>query len=391
MAKITFDQLIPIYRATAFNVAGDGGRIAIDGHALLETLKFINEDDAAYRDSNIRIVDPENLAIGNEITIQTSTPRTGLGVLAKDLDGVIANPSFRIVVPKYYLIEDRFAYNDAKLPESVVRYQATVRLVKALSEAAAFVDPHQAEATFLGPGRVRVPIVYKVSDLGAVTPALVDEIESFVFEKIHRDQKLAILSSNIIEICKAQPETERFVFLLKHLHELVSKAQEGYKLFASEFSYEKIRGKTEEAISDYTAKIHKTFHDIQNQVMGVPVATIIVATQFKSTAACATEFWANLAISVGATLFAMLLSVAIYNQLMTLSSIEEDLGRQEGRLQKDYASVAAFFLPAYSKLKMRVAAHRWVLRAILLSSWIGVGLTWYIYNRLTVPEVSSCF
>ena len=312
-------------------------------------------------------------------------------MLAKDLDGVIANPSFRIAVPKYYLIDDRFAYNDAALPESVIRYQATVRLVKALSEAAAFIDPHQAEATFLGPGRVRVPIVYKVSDLGAVTSALVDELESFVFEKIHRDQKLAILSSNVIEICKAQPETERFVFLLKNLRELVSKAQEGYKLFASEFSYEKIRGKTEEAISDYTAKIHKTFHDIQNQVMGVPVATVIVATQFKSAAVCATEFWANLAISVGATLFAMLLSVAIYNQLMTLRSIEEDLGRQEGRLRKDYASVAAFFLTAYSNLKMRIAAHRWVLRAILLASWAGVGLTWYIYNRLTVPEVLSCF
>lgn len=391
MPKITFDQLITVYRATSFNGTRDGGRIAINDDALLFTLRFINEDEDAYRDSNIRIVDPEKLVLGAEITVQISAPRTGLGVLAKDIDDVLANPTHRLVIPKYYLIEDRFAYNDSKPPESVVRYQTTIRLVNALSEAAAFVDPHQAEALFLDPGRVRIPIFYKSSDLSGVTSALVDELETFVFEKIHKDQKLAIISSNVIDICKAQPERERFVFLLKHLRELITKAQDGYKLFASEFSYDKIRGKTEEAISDYTAKIHKTFHDIQNQVMGVPVATVIVATQFKRAADCGIEFWANLAISIGATLFVMLLSAAVYNQLMTLRSIEDELGRQESKLRKDYASVANLFLPVYATLRRRIVTHRWVLRAIMAASWIGVALTWSIYDRLTSPSALTCF
>lgn len=63
---------------------------------------------------------------------------------------------------------------------------------------------------------------------------------------------MAILASNGIELCRQQPEADRFKYLVFHLRELVSKTQEGYKLFASEFSYEKIKGKTEEARSANT-------------------------------------------------------------------------------------------------------------------------------------------
>lgn len=393
MPKVTFDQLIPIYRNTAFAPGADSGRIRVADSSMLATLKFIDSDEAAFEDSAIRIDgDTQNLQVGDSIDADISTPRLGLGLLAKDMDGVIAAPGHRIAAPaRFYVISERFAYNDATIPASVARYRTALRLVKSLSEAAAFVDPHQAEATFLGPGRLRVPILYKTADLVGLTEALVDELEDFVFEKIHKDQKAAILASNVIELCRHQPENERFRFLLTHLRELVSKTQDGYKLFASEFSYEKIKTKTEEAINDYTNKIHKTFHDIQNQVMGVPVATVIVATQFKAATACGVEFWANLAISIGATLFVLLLSVAVYNQLLTLNTIEDDLGRQKEKLGRDYASIAAQFLPLYGKLGTRICAHRWLLRAIMIACWAGVILTWYIFNRLTTVQAWSCF
>lgn len=392
MARITFDQLIPLYRNTAFNAAQTGGRLHIADHSILETLNFINTDDDAFRDSGILIeCDADALVLGGSVELEISTPRTGLGILAHDMDGVFAAGAHRIKEPvRYYVISEKFAYNDATIPETVSRYRLVLRLVKSLSEAAAFVDSNQAEATFFGPGRLRIPIVYKVADIGAVTSKPVDELEDFVFEKIHRDQKAAILSSNVIELCRHQPENDRFKFLLAHLRELVSKAQDGYKLFASEFSYEKIKTKTEDAINDYTSKIHKTFHDIQNQVMGVPVATIIVATQLKLAKECGVEFWANLAVSVGATLFVIFLTIAVLNQLMTLASISNDLVRQRYKLNKEYAAVAEQFLPLYSGLTKRIRIHGAILRVILLICWAGMGMTWLIYHRLTVPELSAC-
>lgn len=392
MARITFDQLIPLYQHTVFNAAKTGGRLHIADHSILETLNFINTDDDAFRDSGIRIEsDADKLVLGGNVDLEISTPRMGLGLLARDVDGVIAAAAHRIKEPShYYVISENFAYNDTTVPDSIFRYRLVLRLVRSLSEAAAFVDPHHAEATFLGQGRLRIPVVFKVADIGSVTAATVDELEDFVFEKIHKDQKTAILSSNVIELCRNQPENDRFRFLVAHLRELVLKTQDGYKLFASEFSYEKIKTKTEEAISDYTNKIHKTFHDIQNQVMGVPVATVIVATQLKLAKECTVEFWANLAVSVGATLFVVLLTIAVVNQLMTLSSIAGDLLRQREKLTKEYATVAEQFLPLYSGLKKRINIHRVILWGILIVCWVGVGMTWFIYHRLTTPELSAC-
>lgn len=392
MSKLTFDQLIPVYRNTAFDPAKSRGRIRVSDTSLLETLKLIDEDDSAFRDSGIRILDDsKSLSIGSEIGLEITPPKTGLGLLAQDLDALLRVPANRVKLPsRYYLIDERFAYNDPDIPEKIKRYRATISFVRALSEAAAFVDTNQAEATFLGPRRFRVPINYSAGDLGRINVDAVEELETFVDEKIHRDQKLAILATAVIEACKEQAEEGRFPFLIQNSKALVSRAQDGYKLFASEFSYEKIRGKTEEAIGEYTNRIHKTFHDVQNQVMGVPVATVIVATQFKAAGKCGLEFWANLAISVGATLFVMLLTVAVYNQLMTLNNIDDDLERQEKKLEAEYASVAGSFLPMYRKLKKRVGTHRRVLIAIAGSSWLGVALTWYIFNQLTAPEIPSC-
>lgn len=392
MARITFDQLIPIYRNTAFEPVGDGGRLRVADTAILETLKLIHIDDVAFEDAAIKLIGAaDKMEVGDTIDVEVSAPRLGLGQLSRDVDGLIAAPANRIKeAPRYYVIGDRYAYNDSAIPESITRYRNALRFVKALSEAAAFVDPHQAEATFLGPGRLRIPIAYKIADLGSLTSGLLDELEAFVFDKIHKDQKMAILASNVIELCRQQPEGDRFKYLAAHARELVAKTQEGYKLFASEFSYEKIKGKTEEAISEYANKIHKTFHDIQNQVMGVPVATVIVAFQMKDATTCGVAFWGNLAVSVGATLFVFLLTMAVWNQLMTLSSISADLTRQKDKLSKDYAAVSAQFVPLYDRLARRVCIHRLILFAILIVCWAGVYMTWYIYGRVTVPEFSAC-
>ena len=347
MAKITFDQLIHVYKNTAFDPSGNSGRIHIADESILETLKYVDSNDSAFEDAGFLLKgESDELKVGDSVDAEISAPRLGLGLLAKDMDGVIAAPANRIREPsRWYVIGDRHAYNDGTIPEAVTKYRLALRLGRAVAEAAAYIDQYQAEATFIGPGRLRIPITYKMADLATLNSTVIDELDSFVFEKIHKDQKSAILATNIIELCRNQPEAERFKFIITHLRELVTRAQEGYKLFASEFSYERIKDKTEDAINDYTNKIHKTFHDIQNQVMGVPVATVIVATQFKAATKCGAEFWANFAIAIGATLFVSLLTLAIYNQLMTLGNINDDLKRQkektENRLRRRCGAVLA--------------------------------------------------
>ena len=390
---ITFDQLIALYRNTEFASDGAEGKVTIRDYSVLTTVQLIETDDNASRDAGITVKDSAtSIGLGAVVRIDIGPPRTGLGQLAQNLDRLLGNPRHRVAEPeRHYLIEERFAYNDTAVIDAVARYRNTLRLVRVLTEAAAYLNPYDAEMMFLGPSRLMVPVKYRCASLQAVNSKLVDEFENFLLPKVHKDQKAAIVATTIVDMCRTQPEDDRFGYVLSNLRDFVSKCQDSYRLFASEFSYEKIKGKAEEAIGEYANKIHKTFHDIQNQVMGIPVATVIIATQLKQATQCDMNFWANLAVSLGATLFVALLTFAVLNQLMTLSSIEGDLGRQKTKLSGDYAVVAAEFLPLYVKLEKRICIHRIVLSTILLVCFAGVILTWIIFSRLTTPMPWGCF
>lgn len=389
---ITFDQLIALYRNTEFSTDGSSGKLTIRDNSILETIEQIEDSEKAAEDAAISVTDPRSSCIiGATVNVEVSAPRTGLGSLAFNLERLLDNRRNRVQEPeRYYLIEEKFAYNDTAVPDTVARYRNALRLVRALKEAAAFLDPYQGEMLFLGPIRLMVPVNFSLSHLDSVNSVVVDEMENFVMQKIHKDQKTAIVATTLIDMCRSQPETERFPHLLKQLHELVSKCQDSYKLFASEFSYDKIRGKAEEAIADYTTKIHKTFHDIQNQVMGLPVASVIIATQLKPATQCDANFWSNLAISLGATLFVVFLAFAIINQIMTLSTIQNDLARQRSKLNGDYSVVAVEFIPLYNRLETRINIHRTILGLIIAACFFGALLTWRIYFQLSTLTPWDC-
>ncbi|MCX2698538.1 hypothetical protein [Ochrobactrum chromiisoli] len=262
--------------------------------------------------------------------------------------------------------------------------------MKSLSNVAAFVDYSEAEAVFFGKNKLKLPINYSSKDLVTLNTFDVDELERFVLEKIHKDQKSTILSSVLFEFCKDIPEADRFRYIVKNIRRILNDAQEGYNLFASEFSYEKIKSKTEEAISEYANKIHKTFHDIQNQILGVPLATVIVAVQLKKITTCGNEFWTNTMIAIGATLFAAFLTLAIFNQIMTLTSINSDLTRQKEKLKAQYALIAEQFISLFDKLNGRVFMHKIVLFSIAAVAWIGVAATWYVLYRLNSVDPIAC-
>ena len=115
--------------------------------------------------------------------------------------------------------------------------------------------------------------------------------------------------------------------------ELQKKFSDGYNLFASSFSYDKIRDEVETAKVEYTGKIHKVFSDIQNQVLGIPIASIVVATQMKDAGAkTATtyEVYVNSAVLLGCWIFVLLTGLLIWNQQHTLKVLvasHHDLNR----------------------------------------------------------------
>jgi hypothetical protein len=266
------------------------------------------------------------------------------------------------------------------IPGDLVAYRAVLALVRLQGEAAAFLDPVRRELMFLKDGRVPVPIR---DDAAATRTASLSDavsLQALFADDTHKDEKLAILADAVIGLVATQPADERFRFLLSNLSTILRQVRDGYRLFASEFSYDKIRNDIEDARLDYLNKIHKTFIDIQDQLLGLPVATVVVASQLKAASACGVELWTDAAGLGGAWIFVVLLLVALGNQRLTLGAIAAEVTRQKTKMQKDYVTRSDRFVDVFKALETRIRWHRCGLVVVGVIAVMGAGFATFAFT-----------
>jgi len=392
MPRLRFEQLLDLYRHTAFDPQGDEGLLTLANPQLLADLQFIETDEAAGEDANLAtLTDPAALTVGETVRVRFGSPRIGLGLLARTLDDLLKASDARIAEPSaYFLIEGNIEPQTRPAPPAIVAYRSVLALIALLAKAAAYLDQTRQELVFVHDGKVVVPVQYDAAALGRVSTTAVDALLENFKDDVHQDQKLAILENAIVQMVQAQPAARRFVYLLDNLDALTGAVRKGYRLFASSFSYTKIRGEVEAAKVEYVGKIHKTLIDIQSQLLGIPVATVIVASQLKASQGCGVEFWTNIAVLGGAWVFVVLLVIAIINQWVTLSAIDDDIEAQRRRLEKDYAAIGTQFAKIFQGLAARVRWHRGALIGVGVIAIIGALFATYAYGKLNTAP-SSCF
>ncbi len=186
--------------------------------------------------------------------------------------------------------------------------------------------------------QLEIEPVYEKSDLDQLQLDHIDKIVRFINEDTHKNQKLAILSKTIIAEVSSESFDRKFSILLSKLEEIYKILDHDYTVFASSFSYEKLRNEIENSKLEEQVKIHKVITDIQNQILGIPVATVIVATQFKTQKLAGDDlvyqFWVNTGILVGVIIFSIFLWYLINNQKDSLAGIETEIKRKDLVLQK---------------------------------------------------------
>lgn len=394
MSRITFDQLLEIYRHTTFTSAsGERGNLLVADQGILDTLLFIEDSERAFDEAGLTIeVERSRLEVGSQVPIIISAPRTALGRFARSLDHLLRGPRARVEEPNcYFVVEGKYDHRTVPVPSELEKYRGILRIITLLAEAAAFLDKDKQELVFIRKGRFSVPIVYSADQVREFNLNPTEEIFSLFMDGIHREQKLAILVESVAEITENLNESDRFSSILSNISVLLSKTSEGYKLFASSFSYEKIRGEIEAARTEYVNKIHKTFTDIQGQILGIPVATVIVATQIANANSCGKEFWGNTAVLIGAWIFVILLLAAIVNQWLTLGTIEDDVRRQQKNVREQHSSIEKNFEYMFSSIRMRLTWHRAILTSISVISVVGLVLAHVVYSALTQASPLTCF
>jgi hypothetical protein len=391
MPRLRFEQLLSLYRHIDFDPSGNEGSLALTTPEQLADLKFIESDDVAGDDANLAVLsDPTTLTVGQTVRLRVGPPRIGLGLLVRSFDGLLKTSEARIAEPPAYFIIDGKVEPQTSLTPVTAAYRKVLEVVALFAKGAAYLDPVRQEIVFVHQGKVVVPVRYDVAVLVRVSKEGIDALLKNFTDDVHQDQKLAILENAVVQMVESQPASQRFTYLLDNISTLTETVRQGYRLFASSFSYTKIRGEIEAAKVEYVAKIHRTLIDIQGQLLAIPVATIIVASQLKTSETCGVELWTNVAVLAGAWVFLLLLLIAIVNQWVTLSAINEDIHAQKTRLERDYAAISEQFLTIFQSLANRVCWHRGALIGIGTVAVAGALFATYAYVHITKAPL-ACF
>ncbi|MBR8164420.1 hypothetical protein KDW98_24955 [Burkholderia vietnamiensis] len=385
MSDANFENLVEVCRAATFVPGGREASLTLATQELLDALSACLADDREY---GVLMADgdPDQLVLGSTVQLIIGDPRTGFGVVADSLQDLIASPKFRVSEPRnYFLIDQKFSKSDAAIPDNVACYRRVLQFVSLLRKSAAYLDVDAGTLVFVHGGKYELPVNYSVDDLIRLDGATLDKLVSFVGDDTHNEQKLAIVEESVRSIAGAYERSARFTGMLSQLSDLSSKINDGYRLFVASFSYDKVRDALEAAKVDYAAKIHKVFSDIQNQILGIPVATIVVATQMKAADKIGYEFWVNSAVLIGCWVFVMLMAFLLMNQLHTLGVLATEIHRQRDQISMQYKDIADRFKDVFEFLGRRLRLQKFALGAVGGVLIVGFLLAHVVYFKLTVP------
>lgn len=393
MTSLTRDQLIELYDKAQFSDNFTQGQITVDSPSIVQslTLAFENKEISGFTKRT-----------GSAIEINQKYDfyydlhrRAEFGHIFKTVDELIRDKTFRADnAKKYYILALKYDYRNSNKPETIQKYEKLLSLISILKEAAAFVDSSNSKMLFLNDSKqLEVEPIYKKSDLDQLQQNKIDQIISFINEDTHKKQKLAILSKAIIIECSSESFDKRFAVLLSKLEDVYKTLDHDYAVFASSFSYEKVRNEIENAKLEEQVKIHKVITDIQNQILGIPVATVIVATQFKTQKLADNnliyQFWVNTGIFVGVLIFSVFLFYLINNQKSSLKGIKDEIKRKDNVLSKtpdvyERIKVENKGKEPFYDLIDRIKTQKNIFTVVQLVTVIATIITFMIYLFITV-------
>lgn len=384
-----FDKLVSLYRLVTPDQDGEAD-VRLSDEATLEAVRYLLSEDRSPDDTGltIRRGDPDRAVVGDTIRLGFGIPRLGVGYLFRDVDALVR--SGQIAEPaRYYLWKPARAKDDAGVPEEIVRYRDVLALVALLKESAAYLDESAQELVFVQQGRFNVPVRYALADIGPTVAASGAKLRALFGDQLHREQKLAMLATAIQSTTSGLAPPERFAALLQHLDAVASEVADSYRMFCSNFSYEKIKSDIQDAHIEFTAKIHKTFSDIQSQLLAIPIATVIVATQMKQAVHFGGQFWINTGVLMGSAIFVALFWLLVANQRHTLDVLGEEIERRQAAIAKDHAQVGDLLACTFKKLHSRMRAQRQIICVVLAIVVLGFVATAVVYGFLLPPAVAG--
>jgi hypothetical protein len=382
--RINFLDLLDVYKEVESLDKGVG-YLEIKDLALIYKIQLLSHTDNAD-DSGISILagDPDNLTVGQKIKVEITPPRTGLGLFVLSFDDYLKAPEAKISEKNnYYIYDLSFFSKDEDAPVEVLNYRKLLSFVELVGGAAHYLDHKKEEAVFFDAGKYVIPINYSVSDVLALDAQELGDLINFCQSEPHASQKKSIFRETLVRISADFPVDSRFKYLINNIPVLLEALMLGYDSFASSFTYEKVRDELESLKLDMTIKIHKAISDIQGQILGIPVATVLAVSQMKETKLLDSQFVYNTALMLGVIIFSILMVGFIWNQKLTLDSIEEEVVRLKTKYKERMSDARPVFRNIFKSLCDRLVLQYLAVYLVLALLFVAFSVSLVFYFVFT--------
>jgi hypothetical protein len=309
---------------------------------------------------------------------EINVPRGKSGFFAQTWDDLLLHHDFMVQEPdEYFIAEDDYLSSENKKNFTALRYNDTRALAQLVQDSADFIDKSDLglKCILLLPAKLEIPIQYEAKDLRS-TPGLLELSEEFGNAATkHKDQRKMILKVALNEMLSTLQPKVRFPVLLSRFHDFRQRVRDGYDLYVAEFSFEKILEEVNSHKLDYTIKLNKVFSDIQNQLLAVPAALILIGGQLKDEKVFA---WHNIVIMLGCLIFVIFMDLLVRNQYNTLNAVHQEILEQEKHLVHRHFALYERFDKPYGELEKRYKHQKYLIRIVDLL----VGLTFLTGSSL---------
>ncbi len=388
----SLNHIVGIYRTIKDGVKVDS---TIEGFLEIRdgsTCAFVRsaDNDSVSDDIGLSVLSElEDVQVGNTIQIKLFQPKA---IPVYPSLSVFLGNGLRLLEPPgdFYLIEEDLYSADPEPSAEIKKLQYLHQILVQMNDAATMADKAKQRFIFTdSAGFVDIPINISPDDLKALTSHSVGMFVDFCTDSLHRKHRLAALANVIVRQTRGVLAKDRMHHVLKNLDSILSDAKSQHAVFLSAFSYEKVRDEVESLKIEYTTKIHKVLSEIQGQLLGIPAATVIVATQMKKTEAIDSVFITNVAVLFGALIFGVFLVLLLKNQSHTLEVIRDEVFRQKKQLRAELPEVADRFNDVFSMLQQRIKHQGTILWSVGMAVGIGLVLSFVAFWMLSSCAINS--
>jgi len=208
-------------------------------------------------------------------------------------------------------------------------------------------------------------------------------VKQFILNETHQEDRVLVIKNALQEAYTDKDIT--LTEFLKKFDNFFKIVRNNFQLYMDKFSFEDFKHKIEDEKREYLLKINKIFSDMQNQLLTLPIASVIAASQMSKVASFGDGI-KNIALLVGVYIFAHMIRIFVHNQEDSLDAIRSEIEikkkeiqlKEHSDYQKDYLDICKIGLNRVDTISDKIASVLKLTSFIVLLVTIVFALRFFI-------------